>query len=564
MARTHALLLLVSLLPLGCGPMIPPPARPAPTVPAGDPLDVAPEAPPRRAAKKPRKAVIGASATRPGRATEPSHANGDVEAAYGNQPLSAVPQRPAIVPEADPVTHASFDRVRLILNNPVGHVRPEDACEVELCTSLVELIDGSKTSIDFAIYGMRNQTAVFNAILRAKKRGVRIRGVVDRDTDGKNYYSSTEKLVAALGTVRDDLQAEKRWIREQADKLDPFARGGRTACTRPVGFAGPLQCLAYTLGNQCLLAAHASREDLKGAGAIMHHKYFVFDNAAVWSGSTNASDSGTGGYNANLVTVVRDARVAQRYTTEFEGMWVRGEYHSYKPALDGPWRYDVGDGVQLQVLFSPQHKPITKAILPLLKKAHSRIDVAVFFLTHKGITKELIRAHRRGVKVRVILDATAAKNGYTKHELLRAAGIPLKIEHWGGKMHMKSAVVDDDYVITGSMNWTSAGEGGNDENTIIIHSAAHAEQYARFFDTLWAELPDKWLKGRPDPESKDSTTSCSDGVDNDYDHKPDAADPGCGDSPPELPPLPPWELVPKAGRPCYQMHRAPEDELDEG
>ena len=164
------------------------------------------------------------------------------------------------------------------------------------------------------------------------------------------------------------------------------------------------------------------------------------------------------------------------------------------------------------------------------------------------IVGDLIDAYRRGVRVRVILDATGAKNGYTKHELLRAAGIAVKVENWGGKMHMKSAVIDGETVITGSMNWTSSGDTKNDENTIIVHSPALAKQYEAFFETIWNDIPDAWLTANPDPESKDSTTACSDGVDNDFDHDADAEDPGCGDDAPPLPALPPWRIVPKNGR----------------
>ncbi|MCA9545813.1 MAG: DUF1669 domain-containing protein, partial [Myxococcales bacterium] len=363
----------------------------------------------------------------------------------------------------EPQAMKTSKKLRLILNDPSGRKAPYDRCDVELCRSIVGLIDGSKKTIDFALYGMRNQSQIFDALMRARKRGVRIRGIVDRTLDGKNYYSSTEKLVAALGTVRDDLESEKRAAREQTDKMDPFA-GHKPLCPRPVGFEGPLQCLAYDLGDQCLLAAHASREPLDGSGAIMHDKFFVVDGRFVWTGSTNASDSGTGGYNANLVTVIDAPKVADLFTLEFEQMWARGLYHNYKEPFDGPWSVQLDDQTRVEVLFSPQHKPITRSVRKLIQRAGWKIDIAVFFLTHKGITEDLIKAHRRGVEVRVILDATAAKNGYSKHELLRAAGIPLKIEHWGGKMHMKSAVIDEEVVITGSMNWTSAGEGGNDEN----------------------------------------------------------------------------------------------------
>lgn len=433
--------------------------------------------------------------------------------------------------------------VKLILNDPLQFEQPRDACEAEHCKALLELIDSTQNTLDFAVYGMRNQTAILDAIKRAKERGVEVRGVVDRDLEGNNYYSSTEVLVAAVKDVGSDLSADRTLARREArQKYDREPR-----CERPPGFEGPLQCLAYDLGQECLLAAHASREQIEGGEAIMHNKFAISDDRTLWTGSTNLSDSGTGGYNANLVTVVESTAVADWYRDEFEQMFLHARYHTLKER-EGKRRKIHLDNGELEVLFSPQDAPISRAVRPLLKHANERIDIAVFFLTHKRIVEDLIAAKQRGVKVRVILDATGAKNGYTKHELLRAAGIEVKVENWGGKMHMKSAMIDGRYLVTGSMNWTSSGDFSNDENTIIIDSPPLSAQYGAFFEQLWAAIPERWAKENPDPESKDSTTACTDGVDNDFDHAADTADPGCSDDPPPLPPLPPHRIVPKDGR----------------
>ena len=84
----------------------------------------------------------------------------------------------------DPV--ADQGSIRLILNDPKQFERPMNACEAEHCRALLELIEGAGESIDFAIYGMRNQTAIMDALVAAKARGVEIRGVVDRDLEGEN------------------------------------------------------------------------------------------------------------------------------------------------------------------------------------------------------------------------------------------------------------------------------------------------------------------------------------------------------------------------------------------
>jgi phosphatidylserine/phosphatidylglycerophosphate/cardiolipin synthase-like enzyme len=465
-------------------------------------------------------------------------------------------ERARLLPASDGDPEGS---ISLLLHAPTGRPTPVDRCEIDLCTSLLGLIEGAQTSIDFAIYGMRNQTEIFAALEAAKARGVRLRGIVDRDVEGENYYTSTNTMAAALGDVRDDRKEDQALEREQrtSDRSNKFE--SEPSCVRPPGFNGYVQCLAYDLGDRCLLSSHASREPFGadgddgegggGAGAkkafnkIMHDKFFVVDGRYLWTGSTNISDSCAGGYNANLAVVLDSPTVASWYTREFEIMYVDGKHHQHKPP-SGELHTTVGDS-KVTVLFSPQDKAISEGVRPLLKRAKQRIDIAVFFLTNKAVTKDLLDAHRRGVEVRVILDATAAQNGYTKHELLREVGIPVKVEAWGGKMHMKSAAIDGRYVIAGSMNWTSAGEWDNDENTLLIEDPKLAAQYHEFFDRTWAEIPEQWAAANPDPESRDSGSSCTDGFDNDYDSLADAQDPGCGANPPALPELPPHWIVAK-------------------
>ena len=103
--------------------------------------------------------------------------------------------------------------------------------------------------------------------------------------------------------------------------------------------------------------------------------------------------------------------------------------------------------LKVSLFFSPQGYAVTKGILPLINEAKDTIDVSIFFLTHNKISKALVAAKDRGVKVRVILDATAATNGYSKHNYLRENGIDVKVESWGGKMHMKAAVIDKNILL---------------------------------------------------------------------------------------------------------------------
>jgi phosphatidylserine/phosphatidylglycerophosphate/cardiolipin synthase-like enzyme len=454
---------------------------------------------------------------------------------------------------------ARADDVRLVLHDPLAPTlrsAPADACDVEVCTSLLALIEGATRSIDLAFYGFRDQSRLLEALLAARARGVEIRGVIDRDLDDRSYYASTDAWLRALPVFHTDHDVDVAAAAANAGRYAHY----RPRCPRPAGHAGPVQCVAIDLGGgRCYLAAHASAEPIEDKGAIMHDKFAVVDERWVWTGSTNASDSCTGGYNANLVLVVDSPRVAGWYRAEFEQMYVDGRFHATKLAqapmrtvlADGTGLADGDDGTRLEVLFSPQHEPIRRAVEPLLRGARSSIDIAVFYLTHEGVAQDLVDAHNRGVRVRVILDATGAANAYSKHEALRLAGIPVAIEDMGGKMHAKSALIDGRIVVGGSMNWTAAGESGNDENTIVLRSEALGAQYAAWFERLWGRIDPRWRAdgARPDPESRDSGTACADGVDNDYDGHVDAADPGCGATSASAPPLP-HRIVPTLGQPC--------------
>ena len=58
----------------------------------------------------------------------------------------------------------------------------------------------------------------------------------------------------------------------------------------------------------------------------------------------------------------------------------------------------------------------------------------------------------------------------------------------------------------------------NDENTIIIkNSPKHGNQLFFFFEEMWNSIPAIWLQEDPNPESKESGTSCYDLIDNDFD-----------------------------------------------
>lgn len=427
--------------------------------------------------------------------------------------------------------------LEIIYNKPKTRFTPNGTTQSPIGKRLIELINSSKHSIDFAIYGFRNQPEVLRSLEAAQTRGVKIRGVVDASDKGINYYKDTPQLVSVIKTVVTDYHYEQE-NRNSDFSAPPW-------CKRPAGFAGPLQCLGYDVGNGCILSAQASRSKFENLNSIMHNKFFIFDGRIVWTGSSNISDSGTGGYNANVAAVINSQEVADAYRTEFNQMYEKTLFHKSKQTLLPLNTFKVDDSF-VTLAFSPQEDPIRSQIEPLVMGAKSSINIAVFYLTHKHITRALIDARRRGVKVRVIIDATSAENGYTKHTILRRAGVPVKVENWGGKMHMKAASFDGKHLVLGSMNWTSAGVYKNDENTLVVESKEHTAKFDSYFESIWNLIDDRYLTDRPYPESVASIGSCTDGMDNNFNDLIDVKDPGCRNSSVKAAALPPITVVPKS------------------
>jgi phosphatidylserine/phosphatidylglycerophosphate/cardiolipin synthase-like enzyme len=413
--------------------------------------------------------------------------------------------------------------VRILMNSPLEHSSPQNNCNAEICSALLSLIINAKSTIDFAIYGLRGQDAILGALTDAQERGVLVRGIIDKDISNKNYYSDTHLLETSLNQIKTDYLQDRKTAkyfqnRKTAKRSNSKSKNGKKKCERPSGQEGPLQCFD-TKG-------YASKAPITFKGDIMHNKFFIVDKKYIWTGSSNVSDTGTGGYNANIVAVIRSDFLAKNYLVEFEQMF-RGHFHRAKKQLKKKNIEVKIDGQKVNLFFSPQGYAMYKGVIPLIKESKRTIDVAVFFLTHKNVSKELVLAKKRGVQVRVILDATAATNGYSKHNYLREHGILVKVEDWGGKMHMKSALIDNKHLIIGSMNWTSAGESKNDENTLIIRNSRDAPSYTKFYNKMWDSISDEWLDNDPKAESIESGSSCSDRIDNDFDHLVDNDDAGC-------------------------------------
>ncbi len=138
------------------------------------------------------------------------------------------------------------------------------------------------------------------------------------------------------------------------------------------------------------------------------------------------------------------------------------------------------DGIS--VLFSPAGG-CTEAIVHEIAAAKESIQVQAYGFTSAPIAKAVVEAHRRGVKVTVVLDDDQNKGKqYTEATFLANQQIPVFLDGKHAIAHNKVMILDGSTIITGSFNFTKAAEESNAENLLVIHGKPKiAEAYARNF-----------------------------------------------------------------------------------
>ena len=131
-----------------------------------------------------------------------------------------------------------------------------------------------------------------------------------------------------------------------------------------------------------------------------------------------------------------------------------------------------------EVYFSPRGG-CTGAIIRELNRAKNTVLVQAYSFTSAPIAKALLNAHKRGVKVEVILDKSQRTQKYSSATFLYNSGIPTKIDAQHAIAHNKVMIIDGETVITGSFNFTKAAEENNAENVLVIHDKKLTEGYTR-------------------------------------------------------------------------------------
>jgi phosphatidylserine/phosphatidylglycerophosphate/cardiolipin synthase-like enzyme len=335
---------------------------------------------------------------------------------------------------SSPVPGASSDWWEVYFTDPVNVNNPAN-WQGSIEGRLIEKINAAQTSIHVASFEF-DLTPVAEALIAAKKRGVDVRWVTDDES----------------GLAADE---------------DP----GR--------------------GQFAMLQQSGIEVRSDDRSALMHNKFWIFDGNILWTGSTNITQSGIFKQDNNTI-VIHSSELAAIYEREFQEMW-DGQFGPKSPSQLAQ-QSTVVNGTSIQAIFTSEDHAIEQAIIPVINSATKSIRFLAFSFTDFPMADAMMKRAKNGVNVAGVFEKVGSDTDAAELKTLHCANIPVRRDGNSGFMHNKIVVVDERFVVTGSLNFSTNAEESNDENVIIIDNPEIAKLYMQDFDRVWA------LASDPEPD----------------------------------------------------------------
>ena len=141
----------------------------------------------------------------------------------------------------------------------------------------------------------------------------------------------------------------------------------------------------------------------------------------------------------------------------------------------------------VQVGFSPEGSAL-QLVLKTIESAQQEIRLMGYSFTSPEVVSALVRAKRRGVDVKIVLDekGNRSKASQAAMNIVVNAGIPLRTNGRYAIMHDKVIIVDNHTVEAGSFNYTRSAASRNSENVLVINEVPEvAQTYLQHWQSRW-------------------------------------------------------------------------------
>lgn len=208
----------------------------------------------------------------------------------------------------------------------------------------------------------------------------------------------------------------------------------------------------------------------------MHDKFCVIDDEILITGSTNPTNNGFFKNNNNLI-VLSSRSLATNYENEFDQM---------SNNIFGYNKDSILEFNNITIITNSTNYTISNYMCPQdncgdeiikqLDSAKREILFATFTITHDEISNKLIEKYIGDLNVSGIIEK---RNFNLKGSDAKNLSDYFILYNDTNKynMHHKFFVIDENIVITGSMNPSASGDEYNDENILIIKNREIAKLY---------------------------------------------------------------------------------------
>jgi len=165
----------------------------------------------------------------------------------------------------------------------------------------------------------------------------------------------------------------------------------------------------------------------------------------------------------------------------------------------GPW---------IDIYFTDPENPLSAQetggldgpLVASIDSARLTVDVVIYSLSLRSVRDALIRAHERGVQVRMVMESDNMDR--SAPQALLDAGIPILGDCREGLMHDKFVIIDRSEVWLGSMNFTYSGAYEDNNQLFLIRSTKMAENYTKEFEEMFIDdkFGDNVIRETPHPQ----------------------------------------------------------------
>ncbi|MFO0947947.1 MAG: phospholipase D-like domain-containing protein [Planctomycetota bacterium] len=285
-----------------------------------------------------------------------------------------------------------------------------------------QVIDSARFSLDVCVEEI-DDPAIIDAIIRAHRRGVRVRVVTESDfLDERGPKSFRAEGIEVVGDNRS---------------------------------------------------------------ARMHNKFMVVDKQAVWTGSCNFAMRCAYRNNNNAV-LIASPELAENFAEKFRWFWELKKFGG-RPSSRARIPHaavKLSDGTVVDSYFAV-HDQVHQEILELVRKSQHSIRFLAFRFTNDELAQALLERAEEGVKVQGVLDSRQNAELSEFDRLRTHRNVEVLLDGNKHDMHHTIMILDDEIVVAGSMDFEAGSGEQNDENVVVFHSGKLAERYNDEFSRIY-------------------------------------------------------------------------------